>query len=155
MNDKFTGHVRLEELFCRKAEFQQTRVPAEPRRRPLAPPAEISIGVSLASRERGDGLSDVELLVRIDPDEEHRQPYALTVAYVGRFQFGDLPEGLAPERFVKRNAAAILFPYVREMIGNLTARGAYGPLHLPPINVVAMLERRESSEDLEHESQPH
>lgn len=141
--ERYTGHIRLENLFCRASEFEQVAVPSGAMsevERP-EPPDEFQMGISLTARERGEHRADVQLSVMIEPDEENDQPYAVHVAYVGQFSFGDLPESLSREGFVGRNAAAIMFPFVREAIGNLTSRGAYGPLWLPPINVVAMLEQ--------------
>lgn len=138
-----TGHVRLEDLFCRSSQFRQVKLPTGEGsgRRRIGTPEELQLGISLATRERGDDRADVELTVRIEPDDEGQQPYAVTATYLGRFRFGDLPEGLEKESFVERNAAAIMLPFVREAISNLTSRGAYGPLLLPPINVVAMLDQ--------------
>lgn len=154
--ERYTGHIRLENLFCRASEFEQVAVPsgamAEVER--PEPPDEFQIGVSLTAQDRGEHRADVELSVTIEPDEESGQPYAVHVAYVGQFSFGDLPERLSREGFVGRNAAAIIFPFVREAIGNLTSRGAYGPLWLPPINVVAMLEQSGQEAAAEDPSSP-
>lgn len=38
------------------------------------------------------------------------------------------------------NAVAILFPYVRSLISDLTSKGSDDPIILPPINVNSMLE---------------
>jgi preprotein translocase subunit SecB len=151
-----TGHVRLQDLFCRKAEFRQVKLPAggDGSRQRIGTPEELSLGISLKAFDRDRDRVDVELTVRVEPDEEGRQPYDLSVTYLGRFEFGELPEGLKRESFVQRNAAAIMFPFVREAIGNFTSRGAYGPLLLPPINVVAMLDknrdRAEQTESVQH-----
>lgn len=144
-----TGHVRLEDLFCREARFRQVRIPSsgEGGRRRIGTPEELEVGITLATQEQGEDRADVELTVQVEPDEEGKQPYAVVASYLGRFRFGELPEGLSKQSFIERNAAAIMLPYVREAIGNLTSRGAYGPLFLPPINVVAMLDREKDRED--------
>ena len=145
---KGTGHIRLEQLFCRRAEYEQVHPKATAR---SIRTEDLNLGVSLAWREtKTDGV-EIELTLALRPDEAKEQPYRVVVTYVGRFAFGALPEGLQKDDFVQRNAAAILFPYVREMLSHLTARGSAGPVTLPPINVVAMLDQVPSETEEEAE----
>lgn len=50
-----------------------------------------------------------------------------------------VPDPAAPNmsavEFLARSGAATIFPFVRELIANLTMRGRFGPLFLAPINV--------------------
>ena len=43
----------------------------------------------------------------------------------------DEPLSLDPAAFAQKNAIAILWPYCREMVWNMTARAGYPPLFLP------------------------
>lgn len=142
----YTGHIALEGVYCTSARFrQEAEVTGDPRRPPRSP-EEVNLAVRLASRFSGEDRCEVQLEVQVIADPENRQPYSVDVVYVGRFRFGELPEDLSREQFIERNAAAILFPYVREAVGNLTSRGAFGPLWIPPVNVVAMLESGKQAE---------
>ena len=38
------------------------------------------------------------------------------------------------EKFGKINGAAIIFPYIREHITNLSMKAGLGPIILPPVN---------------------
>lgn len=138
---EFVGHVRLEDLHCKKANFEQLFVPSGR----LAPDLPIPMKVSLGFRDTGDGPVAVEFSLTVQHDRDAGQPYNVEVVYVGRFGIGDLPEGLTRENFARTNAAAIMFPFVRATIADITMRGSVGPLVLPPVNVVAMLQesRRE------------
>ncbi|QYA35002.1 protein-export chaperone SecB [Macrococcoides caseolyticum] len=50
------------------------------------------------------------------------------------------------------NAVAILFPYLRSLISDVTSKGSRDPIILPPINVNEFLEQSETSEeDIEEE----
>lgn len=43
----------------------------------------------------------------------------------------------------KKNAVAILYPYMRSLVSDLSSKGNEMPLILPPINVGAMIENEE------------
>ena len=49
---------------------------------------------------------------------------------------GEVP--LTPEEFGNVNGAAILFPYIREHLSNLTLKAGLGNIFLPPANFVKM-----------------
>ncbi len=44
------------------------------------------------------------------------------------------------EDFAKLNAPALLYPYIRELLYNLTIRSGINPIILPPINLKAIIE---------------
>lgn len=67
------------------------------------------------------------------------RPYDLEVAVTGRFKpVGDYPPVTVPD-FAHHNGPAILFPYVRQAIDDLTSRAHTSRLLLPPINVQLMM----------------
>lgn len=41
--------------------------------------------------------------------------------------------------YLTSKGCALLFPFIRETIANLTARGRFGPVWLNPVNVVALM----------------
>ena len=126
--------------------FEQAFVPADVRR--LPPDLPFPLEVSLRCQDPGHGPVIVEMRVRIPPDQDEGQPYDVEVSYIGRFGVGDLPEGLTREKFARSNAAAILFPFVRATIADVTMRGSVGPLLVPPVNVVAMLDESRKDETI-------
>jgi len=77
----------------------------------------------------------VELSVVLFPKEKNR-PLSMKVTVEGLFTGKDYEQ---LKKFSKVNALAILFPFVREIIGNATMRANLPPLLLPPINFAAIL----------------
>lgn len=43
----------------------------------------------------------------------------------------------------RKNAVAILYPYMRSLVSDLSSKGSEEPIILPPINVAAMIEDNE------------
>lgn len=46
--------------------------------------------------------------------------------------------------FYKVNAVAILFPYLRALISDLTGRGSEAPIIIPTLNIIGMMEKLEA-----------
>jgi preprotein translocase subunit SecB len=72
---------------------------------------------------------------------EGNVPYYFEVRAGARFIFDKLPGKKILEQFAKINCPAIIFPYIRETVADLTRRAGFPPLHLDPINFVEMGKR--------------
>lgn len=62
-------------------------------------------------------------------------PFYLKVRVKGTFK----GEHKNLQRFSKAHASAHLWPFMREIIGNITMRANFPPLLLPPINIAELL----------------
>lgn len=67
------------------------------------------------------------------------RPYDIEVAVTGRFKPAGEDQPISVPEFAHRNGPAILFPYVRQAIDDLTSRAHTTRLLLPPINVQLMM----------------
>lgn len=67
---------------------------------------------------------------------EGQQQYAFDIIAGGKFLLSDEPDEKMLENFARINCPAIMYPYVRETIADLTRRAGFSPLHLPPVNFV-------------------
>lgn len=68
-------------------------------------------------------------------------PFFFDLESVGSFPFDESPDEITIERTALINCPAIMFPYVRETIADLTRRAGFAPLHLHPINFVKMADQ--------------
>ena len=73
------------------------------------------------------------------------QPFSFNTTILGMFHFSKIPEKEALERIVNINCAAIIFPYAREVVADLTRRAEIPPFHLDPVNFVRLYEERKKS----------
>ena len=71
-------------------------------------------------------------------------PYHFEIKGAGLFQFDNTPEEKVLNQLSTINCPAILFPYVRETIADITRRAGFPPLHLAPINFIALANEREA-----------
>ncbi len=101
------------------------------------PNAPIGIEVGILRGVEPQNVA-IRLVVTLDDPES---PYAFTVDYYVLMAF-DLEGEEPPKDFDHRlmvTGATMAFPYAREMLSNLTARGRFGPVWLNPTDFNALL----------------
>jgi preprotein translocase subunit SecB len=99
---------------------------------------EVGLELTAAIAVHAPNRADVTLSLKINPGPGTK-PYAIAMDLVGSFSAqGDIaPPALI--RFCQTNAPAIMFPYARQAINEITSNGRFGPLRLPLLNLQAVL----------------
>jgi len=90
----------------------------------------------------------VELTIKVGGLDLDVEPFFLTVTIKGIFTFNASEDKLSNgfDTYLKGNALAILFPYVRQIISMLTSMSNSYPTYImPTINIVKVLEEMENS----------
>jgi preprotein translocase subunit SecB len=77
----------------------------------------------------------VEVTMRINATREPF-PLRLTAKLIGIFSYGGTLS-IAPERFGEVNGPAILLPYLREVVSNITGRSVFPPLYIAPLDLLS------------------
>lgn len=75
--------------------------------------------------------------------------FYVKVRIVGLFVMHERPEDMSEEDvigFYKINAVAILFPYLRAIVSDISSKGSEGPIILPTMNIVNMIAKNEFKE---------
>jgi len=90
--------------------------------------------------DEGQGLF-VELSVDVMKNIE-KPAFDLKFVLLGIFSVEQDKENMDIKLFAENNAAAILMPYAREVISNITSRTPCPALIMPPVNVMAVLKNK-------------
>lgn len=98
-----------------------------------------SIGVQHAKKNK-----NVRVILSVNSDDKN-QPFIFNIVLAGLFDFHEIPKPKELEKIVNINCAAILFPYVREIVADLTRRADIPPFHMDPVNFVNFYEKLEQS----------
>jgi len=87
----------------------------------------------------------VRLRAMVDPPAGSAAFTQLSAAVEGAFSLadGDEPERLT--HFARAQAPVLLLPYLRVVISFITSQSRTGPIVLPPINMVQIIDRMQSS----------
>ena len=79
--------------------------------------------------------SNHEFLVIFDLSLSPEEGFLLSVQYVARFETDEpIDENFKESNFVKINAPAIAYPFLRAYVSNLTLNSGLSPVILPTIN---------------------
>lgn len=70
--------------------------------------------------------------------------YDLELSYAGAFQIENMPQDQL-EPFLLINCPALLFPFVRRIVSDITREGGFPPLLLDPIDFSQLFARRQQS----------
>lgn len=100
--------------------------------------------VALARDSKDNNFVQVGLQIQNNDTES---PFNFDIIYDGFFRFESSDE-ISNEEIEKAgliNCAAIIFPYVREHLADLTRRSGLPPFHLPPVNFLKLYEQRNRS----------
>jgi preprotein translocase subunit SecB len=130
--DKFSfdGLKLIESHFTLNTNFKPTK----------NEPIDISFQIGI-SHKKEDNRVNVTVSVS---SANKSQPFIFDVAIMGTFKFSKLPPKKELERVANINCAAIIFPYVRETIADITRRAGIPAFHMEPINFVALYNEQEA-----------
>ncbi len=104
---------------------------------PPSPDAIVgTLNVELQSGVSVDGKSGLVRL-RVSTIPENRPFYVFDVALVGLVAVEKAAPNMPLEQYVGTSGSALLYPFVRQLVADLTGRGRYGPVWLNPINLIA------------------
>jgi preprotein translocase subunit SecB len=109
----------------------------------------LSPNIHYDLRFQNDSLQSAEIDLSVSLGDENLEKNSFFVKAKIRGHFiiqGDIlkePEKVI--RFYKENGLAILFPYIRSLISDLTSKGSEIPIILPTINIVEMIRRKEGN----------
>jgi preprotein translocase subunit SecB len=71
--------------------------------------------------------------------------YDMELSYAGLFQIEGMPED-ALEPFLLVNCPALLFPFLRRLVSDITREGGFPPLLLDPIDFASLFIARKQKE---------
>jgi len=79
--------------------------------------------------------------------------YDLELSYAGMFQVENMPEA-AMEPFLLIDCPALLFPFARRLVADLTREGGFPPLLLDPINFANLFAKRQQERREQAQAKP-
>lgn len=131
--------IRLHAVALRKLAYEEATPVQSAARAPNAAPERVSAEVKLEGTinlrtEQTSGTPLVELLLSasVRPDPSVR-PVAIDVTLAALFSAGVDVSMRQLLQFVNEGGVRLLFPYLREVISAVSARGIYGPIFLDPV----------------------
>lgn len=112
----------------------------------------LQINFHVGANKLGDETYEVTLHFEGNAKSETTNIYALELVYAGVFRIKNIPpERLQPLLFI--DCPALLFPFTRRLIADLTREGGFPPLLIDPIDFATLYRRNMAQKQRESEQQ--
>jgi len=100
------------------------------------PPKNLSLTIDRKWRWIEDNLVTIILAAIVqDKDDENAEEFFISATYSGFFEFKEKPAQVKKEDFCNFNGPAIIYPYIRKHIRDLTLEANFSqPIILPVLN---------------------
>lgn len=83
----------------------------------------------------------VEITTSLKLTHEENEVLKYKSKFVGIFLVEKDSENMGLKEFIQNNAPALMFPYIREQISSITSKSGIKPIVLPPINLMALINK--------------
>jgi preprotein translocase subunit SecB len=133
MDETQPPKIRIAQIFLERASFEHREDSLSfPPGTPISTEAQITLETGLSE----DGSkARIRVSACSKPGSEDLYTFNLLMtALIEQEGQGNMPL----ERYLAASAGALVFPFLREAVANLTGRGRFGPVWLNPVNLVAM-----------------
>jgi preprotein translocase subunit SecB len=105
----------------------------------------LQVEVNVNAQRMGDTVYESAIKLKADCTGKGGTVYDLEVVYGALFDLQNMPEQ-ALEPFLLVNCPALIFPFLRRLVADVTREGGFPPLLLDPIDFAQLyLRRREQS----------
>lgn len=112
---------------------------------------EIETGFNVNYSVNPENKKQVQVVVSVVSNNA-KQPFTFKVDMVGNFEFNRILKKEEMDRITNINCAAIIFPFVRETIAELTRKAVTVPFIMGPINFVEIYNKKLSDKQKEKET---
>ncbi|MCG8670284.1 MAG: protein-export chaperone SecB [Pseudomonadales bacterium] len=127
------GQFQLQRIYIKDLSFESPRAP-EVFRQEWKPEVNLEVNHS-ATKIEGD-IHEVILKITVSVKNQEKSAFVAEIHQAGLFLIAGI-EGVQYEHVLKGVCPNILFPYARETISDLVARGTFPQFLLQPINFEA------------------
>ncbi|MHC8441796.1 MAG: protein-export chaperone SecB [Candidatus Eutrophobiaceae bacterium] len=133
-----SGSFAIQKIYVKDMSLE---VPDSPLifRKEWKPQAEMDIGSDAANL--GNNLYEVALSVTVTTRLGDAVAYLAEAQQAGIFMLKDFPESMV-DQVLSTTCASILFPFARELIGDMIVRGGFPQFIIQPINFDILYKRK-------------
>jgi preprotein translocase subunit SecB len=100
----------------------------------------LEVNVNVQGRKHADDVYEVGLHFEAQAGNDTGVIYNVELVYAGLFRLTSIPENLLqPVLFI--DCPAVLFPFLRRLVADLTREGGFPPLYLDPIDFASLYQQ--------------
>jgi len=102
----------------------------------------LRVEVNVNATKMGEKIFESAIIFKAEANSKAGVIYDLELTYGGLFEIQSIPEQ-ALEPFLLINCPALLFPFLRRLVADLTREGGFPPLLLDPIDFAGLFMQRQ------------
>ncbi len=102
----------------------------------------VQLDVNVEAQRMGNDVFESAIKFTAEAKHSGGSIYVLEIVYAGLFRMQNVPPQTL-EPFLLVNCPALLFPFLRRIVADLTREGGYPPLWLDPFDFGALFMRRQ------------
>ncbi|MBP6985513.1 MAG: protein-export chaperone SecB [Alphaproteobacteria bacterium] len=106
-----------------------------------SPSINLNIEVRAHPQEKANDMFEVELHVTAEATRSDKRVFLLELNYAGMFTLGDIPQQSVPPVLLIE-CPRLLFPFVRNIVADVTRDGGFPPLSLAPVDFSEIYRRQ-------------
>ena len=135
--------IQISQVFLERVAFSHRADHLEyPATTMVSPELQIEMQTGISS-DRRRGIVRVQLSTK----DEERPLYSVSIEMTALVEQIEGEENFDVEPYLQSNGWALLFPFLRESLANITSRGRFGPIYLNPVNVLALVAEGSAARD--------
>ena len=134
----------IQKLYLKDASFESPNTPQSFRFTKWDPKIDLNLTNTQAQIE-GD-IYEAVLCVTATIKLEEKIAFLIEVQFAGLFSISGFDE-TEMKYLLGSQAMSVLFPYVREVVSDMTTRGGFPPLILSPVNFDALYQKHLQEQD--------
>lgn len=134
---------RLQKMYVKDLSFENPNAPAVFTSKQNEPKVEVNLGLKHNPIE-GDSLYEVSLSItaKVTHGEEAKTLFIIEVEHCAVFTIKNIPAQHIPT-VLAVDCPAMMFPYTRQIISQMTVDGGFVPFLLEPVNFLALYQNQQ------------
>lgn len=127
------GQLKIHKVYLKDASFETSSLLVENPEQKWQPHIDVNIDTNSRKIKHGDHCYEVVLHVLITARQDGKTAFLVELQQAGIFTISGL-ESKQVQAVINAQCPDILFPFVREAVNNLVAKGGFPQLLLGPVN---------------------
>lgn len=139
----------LRAQYIKDLSFENPRAPASLFAMKEMPAMEVS--VNLGAQKLDENIYEVAIQVGVRAQAEKTTLFLVDLVYAGVVEVQNIPENeIEPVLFI--NAAALVYPYARRVVSDVTRDGGFPPVAMEPLDFAGMYQNNRMKKAAESEA---
>ena len=133
-------HISVNAQYIKDISFENPGAPASLTKMDKNPAIDLSLDLNINKMEE-ENYFEVEIIINAKAKSDSTTLFIVDVTYGGVFHLLNIPGG-QKEMILAVHCPAIIFPYVRKIIADVTQDGGFQPLMIDPIDFGALYAKK-------------